>query len=60
MKINTMTIAFGHGMSVTPLHLATGAAAVVNGGILYSPSMVKRTAGMANPASASSSPRPRS
>ena len=25
MTINTMTIAFGHGMSVTPLHLATGA-----------------------------------
>ena len=27
MKINAMTIAFGHGMSVTPLHLATGSAA---------------------------------
>jgi cell division protein FtsI (penicillin-binding protein 3) len=44
MKINTMTIAFGHGISVTPLHLATGAAAVVNGGTLYQPSLVKRTA----------------
>ncbi len=44
MKINTMTIAFGHGMSVTPLHLVTGSAAVVNGGILYAPSLVKRTA----------------
>jgi cell division protein FtsI (penicillin-binding protein 3) len=44
MKINTMTIAFGHGISVTPLHLATGSAAVVNGGTLYSPSLVKRTA----------------
>ena len=43
MKINTMTIAFGHGMSVTPLHLVIGAAAMVNGGMLYSPSMVKRT-----------------
>jgi cell division protein FtsI (penicillin-binding protein 3) len=29
---------------VTPLHLATGSAAVVNGGILHSPSLVKRTA----------------
>ena len=36
MKINTMTIAFGHGISVTPLHLATGSAAVINGGTLYS------------------------
>jgi cell division protein FtsI (penicillin-binding protein 3) len=44
MTINTMTIAFGHGISVTPLHLATGAAAVVNGGMLYSPSIVKRNA----------------
>lgn len=44
MRINTMTIAFGHGISVTPLHLATGSAAVVNGGILYSPSLVKRSA----------------
>jgi cell division protein FtsI (penicillin-binding protein 3) len=41
-KINTMTIAFGHGMSVTPLHLTTGVAAVVNGGILNPPTFVKR------------------
>jgi cell division protein FtsI (penicillin-binding protein 3) len=41
-KINTMTIAFGHGMSVTPLHLTTGVSAIINGGILYSPSFVKR------------------
>jgi cell division protein FtsI (penicillin-binding protein 3) len=45
MTINTMTIAFGHGISVTPLHLAIGSAAVVNGGTLFSPSLVKRTAG---------------
>jgi len=43
-KISTMTIAFGHGISVTPLHLATGSAAVINGGILYQPSLVKRNA----------------
>ncbi|MBI3196818.1 MAG: penicillin-binding protein 2, partial [Rhodospirillales bacterium] len=44
MKINTMTIAFGHGISVTPLHLVTGSAAVVNGGVLFQPSLVKRHA----------------
>jgi cell division protein FtsI (penicillin-binding protein 3) len=44
MRINTMTIAFGHGISVTPLHLAIGSAAMVNGGILHHPSLVKRTA----------------
>jgi cell division protein FtsI (penicillin-binding protein 3) len=43
-KISTMTIAFGHGMSVTPLHLTTGVAAIINGGILYPPSFVKRGA----------------
>lgn len=31
--INTMTIAFGHGLSVSPLHLANGVATVINGGI---------------------------
>ncbi|EDP64768.1 Cell division protein FtsI/penicillin-binding protein 2 [alpha proteobacterium BAL199] len=31
--INTMTIAFGHGLSVSPMHLAAGVAAMVNGGI---------------------------
>jgi cell division protein FtsI (penicillin-binding protein 3) len=45
MKINTMTIAFGHGISVTPLHLVTGSAAMVNGGILYPPSLIKRPPG---------------
>src|SRR5258708_19018426 len=40
-KINTMTIAFGHGISVTPLHLTTGVAAMVNGGILQPPSFLK-------------------
>ncbi|MGH8428948.1 MAG: peptidoglycan D,D-transpeptidase FtsI family protein, partial [Solimonas sp.] len=43
VTISAMTIAFGHGISVTPLHLATGSAAVVNGGMLYQPSLVKRT-----------------
>jgi cell division protein FtsI (penicillin-binding protein 3) len=43
VRINTMTIAYGHGISVTPLHLAIGASAMVNGGTLYPPSFVKRT-----------------
>ena len=44
MKINTMTIAFGHGISVTPLHLAIGSAAMINGGIMFPPTLIKRTA----------------
>jgi cell division protein FtsI (penicillin-binding protein 3) len=31
-EINTMTIAFGHGLAVTPLHMMTGVSALVNGG----------------------------
>lgn len=39
--INTMTISFGHGLSVSPLHLASGVAAMVNGGVLLPPTLVK-------------------
>ena len=42
-QINTMTIAFGHGMSVAPIQLATGVAAIVNGGILHKPTLIKQT-----------------
>lgn len=40
--INVMTIAFGHGIAVTPVHLANGVATVVNGGILRQPTLLKR------------------
>jgi cell division protein FtsI (penicillin-binding protein 3) len=43
--INVMTIAFGHGLSVTPVHLAAGVATVVNGGILHPPTLLKRPEG---------------
>ncbi|MBX3498854.1 MAG: penicillin-binding protein 2 [Alphaproteobacteria bacterium] len=41
-KINLLTIAFGHGMSVTPLHVVSGTAAMINGGIYYPPTLLKR------------------
>src|SRR3546814_16780516 len=40
--INTITASFGHGIAVTPLHLARAAAALVNGGILVKPHLVKQ------------------
>jgi cell division protein FtsI (penicillin-binding protein 3) len=43
--INTMTIAFGHGVSVEPIQVAAATAAVVNGGILRNPTLLKRRAG---------------
>jgi cell division protein FtsI (penicillin-binding protein 3) len=33
-EINTMTVAFGHGLAITPLQLVNGVAALVNGGVL--------------------------
>ena len=43
--ISTMTIGFGHGISVTPLQLATAAAGIVNNGIMVPPTILKRTPG---------------
>lgn len=40
--LTTMTVAFGHGISVTPLHLATAAAALMNGGQLIEPTFLRR------------------
>ena len=41
-EINTMTVSFGHGVAVSPLHLTSAVAAVVNGGILRAPTLLKR------------------
>lgn len=41
-ELSSMTIAFGHGISVTPLHTAMAAAALVNGGILIPPTFLPR------------------
>ncbi len=40
--INIMTIAYGHGIAVSPLHLASAVAAVVNGGIMRPATLVMR------------------
>ena len=34
-RLKTMTVSYGHGIAVTPLHLASAYAAMVNGGVLY-------------------------
>ena len=43
--VNTMTIGFGHGISVSPLQLATAASAVANGGIWHRATLLKHHAG---------------
>ncbi|MDX1974171.1 MAG: penicillin-binding protein 2 [Rickettsiales bacterium] len=40
-EINTVTISYGHGISVTPLHLVRGIAALVNGGVLPHMTLIK-------------------
>jgi cell division protein FtsI (penicillin-binding protein 3) len=40
--ISAMTISYGHGLSVTPLHLAAGVAAMVNGGEAVKPTLLAR------------------
>jgi len=46
-ELATMTIGYGHGISVTPLHLAAGYAALVNGGIYRKPTLLKSPDGAA-------------
>jgi cell division protein FtsI (penicillin-binding protein 3) len=46
-ELNTITIAFGHGLSVAPLQAVMGVAALVNGGLLIPPTFLKRTEGQA-------------
>ena len=42
-ELNTVTIAFGHGLSVAPLQAVMAINALVNGGYLIPPTFMKRT-----------------
>lgn len=42
--VNSMTIAFGHGLGVTPLQAVSAASALFNGGWLMTPTFLPRTA----------------
>lgn len=44
-RITTMTVSYGHGIAVTPLHLAAAYAALVNGGIWRPTTLNKLSAG---------------
>ena len=41
-EISTMTISYGHGLSSSPLHLATGYASLLNGGTRVEPTLIRR------------------
>jgi cell division protein FtsI (penicillin-binding protein 3) len=40
--VNVMTIGFGHGISVSPLQIATAVSTVANGGVLHRATIMKR------------------
>jgi cell division protein FtsI (penicillin-binding protein 3) len=42
-ELNTVTIAYGHGLSVAPLQSVMGVAAILNGGYLIPPTFLKRS-----------------
>ncbi|HSF63599.1 MAG TPA: penicillin-binding protein 2 [Paracoccaceae bacterium] len=41
-EIVTITTSYGHGMSASPLHLATAYAAIANGGVMVKPTLLRR------------------
>ena len=46
-EVVTMTVGFGHGIAVSPLHVVRGTAAVANGGIVLRPTILAPEPGMA-------------
>lgn len=44
-EINTLTIAYGHGLAVTPLQLGSAVGTLVNGGIHRPPTLLKQQSG---------------
>jgi len=47
--VTTMTVAFGHGIAVSPLQTAAAVAAVLNDGVYIAPTLLKRDASKAFP-----------
>jgi cell division protein FtsI (penicillin-binding protein 3) len=48
-ELSTMTIAYGHGISVSPVHLAAAYASVLNGGTRVTPTLVARETALQGP-----------
>ena len=40
-RISTMTMSFGHGIAVSPLHVAAGISSIINGGMYRNPTLLK-------------------
>ena len=46
-EINSVTASYGYGLAVTPVHVAAGVSAVVNGGVYRRPTLLRRADGPA-------------
>ncbi|MCL2429737.1 MAG: penicillin-binding protein 2 [Alphaproteobacteria bacterium] len=46
-EVVTLTVGFGHGIAISPLHVVRGTAAVANGGILVQPTILAESPGAA-------------
>ncbi len=44
-EVELMTISFGHGIAVSPMHVVAGVTAMANGGMYIPPTILKRDAG---------------
>ena len=42
-ELSTMTISYGHGLSTSPLHLATAYSSILNGGLRVRPTLLRQT-----------------
>ena len=47
--LTTMTVSYGHGLAVSPLHLAAAYATIANGGLQVTPSIIAATPGRPRP-----------
>ncbi len=48
-ELATMTVSYGHGLSTSPLHLASAYSTIVNGGTLIEPTLLRRDVPQAGP-----------
>ena len=46
-RINSITVSYGYGLAVSPVHVVAGVSAVVNGGIYRDPTLLRREDGQA-------------
>ncbi len=44
-EISTMTVAYGHGIAISPLQLGVGVASLINGGTMVRPTLLRRDVG---------------